>query len=110
MVAGSHDESYFKLPFLFAFSLERKLQSAEYPHSLYIQNYSTASSTCLCIRRWLFSPSVEFALSNDDLATLYMFWLAVDAVDRGHVIADDRLYQLKALQDSSRKHEVQDNK
>ncbi|PSN44097.1 Sorting nexin-27 [Blattella germanica] len=30
---------------------------------------------------------------------------AVDDVNRGHIRADDRLYQLKALQDSSRKHE-----
>jgi hypothetical protein len=31
---------------------------------------------------------------------------AVDEVNRGHIRADDRLYQLKALQDSSKKHKV----
>lgn len=46
------------------------------------------------------------ALSSDDQAMKYIFWSAVDAVDRGHIRADDRLYQLKALQDSSRKNEV----
>lgn len=54
--------------------LERKLQPNEYPHNLYIQNYSTATSTCLCIRKWLFSVSKELTLKNDTQATSYIFW------------------------------------
>lgn len=85
---------------------ERKLQATEYPHNLYIQNYSTATSTCLAVRKWLFSLSRELSLAADDQATTFIFWQAVDDVNRGHIRADDRLYQLKALQDASRKHEV----
>ncbi|XP_066902630.1 sorting nexin-27 [Halyomorpha halys] len=101
---SSEASKYFYLFEIVEYNFERKLQPTEYPHSLYIQNYSTASSTCLCIRRWLFSPSVEMSV-KDDHALLWFFWLAVDAVDRGHVITTDRLYQLKALQDASRKNE-----
>jgi sorting nexin-27 len=36
----------------------------------------------------------------------FIFWQAVDDVNQGHIRADDRLYQLKALQDASRKNEV----
>jgi hypothetical protein len=36
----------------------------------------------------------------------FIFWQAVDDVNQGHIRADDRLYQLKALQDASRKDEV----
>jgi sorting nexin-27 len=54
--------------------VERKLQPNEYPHNLYIQNYSTATSTCLCIRKWLFSISKELSLMNDTQATSYIFW------------------------------------
>jgi sorting nexin-27 len=85
---------------------ERKLQATEYPHNLYIQNYSTATSTCLAVRKWLFSLSRELSLAADDQATTFIFWQAVDDVNRGHIRADDRLYQLKALQDASRKNEV----
>lgn len=85
---------------------ERKLQPLELPHHLYIQNYSTASATCLCVRKFLFSLKGELTLANDEQAMNFIFWSAVDAVDRGHIRADDRLYQLKALQDSARKHEV----
>ena len=88
------------------FYSERKLQATEYPHNLYIQNYSTATSTCLAVRKWLFSLSHELSLAADDQATTFIFWQAVDDVNRGHIRADDRLYQLKALQDASRKHEV----
>jgi len=35
-----------------------------------------------------------------------MFWQTIDEVNRGHISAGERLYQLKALQDASRKHEV----
>lgn len=81
---------------------ERKLQPQEHPHTLYIQNYSTASATCLSIRRWLFNisrPLTEQALT-------WIFWQTVDEVNRGHITAGERLYQLKALQETSRKHEV----
>lgn len=88
---------------LFIF-LERKLQPHEHPHTLYIQNYSTASATCLAIRRWLFNvnrPLGEHALT-------WIFWQTVDEVNRGHITAGERLYQLKALQDASRKDEVRE--
>nr|CAD7393227.1 unnamed protein product [Timema cristinae] len=84
---------------------QRKLQPSEYPHNLYIQNYSTATPTCLCVRKWLFSPACELTLASDEQATTFIFWQAVDEVNRGHIHAEDRLYQLKAQQDSSRKHE-----
>ena len=81
---------------------ERKLQPNEHPHTLYIQNYSTASATCLSIRRWLFNIS----RSLSEQALTWIFWQTVDEVNRGHISAGERLYQLKALQDASRKHEV----
>ncbi|KAL1454306.1 hypothetical protein WDU94_010578 [Cyamophila willieti] len=85
---------------------KRKLEPKEFPHHLYIQNYSTASATCLCVRKWLFSASLEARLvASDDRVATFMFWMAIDAVDRGTIRAEDRLYELKALQDASRKHE-----
>lgn len=81
---------------------ERKLQPHEHPHTLYIQNYSTASATCLAIRRWLFNVSRPMS----EQALTWIFWQTIDEVNRGHISAGERLYQLKALQDASRKHEV----
>lgn len=82
------------------------MQPGEYPHNLYIQNYSTATSTCLAVRKWLFSMQRELSvLARDPQATKYMFWQAVDEVNRGHIRADERLYQLKALQDATRANE-----
>ncbi|KAJ8944903.1 hypothetical protein NQ318_012712 [Aromia moschata] len=74
----------------------------EYPHNLYIQNYSTATSTCLSIRKWLFSIDKELTLMSDTQATSFIFWQAVDEVNRGTIHAGERLYQLKALQDNTR--------
>ncbi|KAF4529317.1 hypothetical protein B566_EDAN011411 [Ephemera danica] len=97
---------YFALFEIVEYNFERKLQSNEFPHNLYIQNYSTATATCLAVRRWLFSVNRELSLASDEQATTYIFWQAVDEVNRGHIRADDRLYQLKALQDSSKKHKA----
>lgn len=91
--------------YMYVYFVERKLQPHEHPHTLYVQNYSTASVTCLAIRRWLFNlnrPLSEQALT-------WIFWQTVDEVNRGHITAGERLYQLKALQDASRKHEVREN-
>ncbi|KMQ97925.1 sorting nexin-27 [Lasius niger] len=92
---------YFYLFEIVEYNFERKLQPHEHPHTLYIQNYSTASATCLAIRRWLFN--VNRPLSEQALT--WIFWQTIDEVNRGHITAGERLYQLKALQDASRKHE-----
>lgn len=87
--------------------LERKIQPNEVAHQLYVQNYRTASASCLCIKRWLFNPAVEIRLiESDNLAATFVFWSTIDEVDRNHIIVGDRLYELKALQDSSKKLDV----
>lgn len=53
---------------------ERKLQPDEIPHQLYVQNYSTASSTCLCVRRWLFSIDRELSLPSGEQAAKFIFY------------------------------------
>ena len=53
---------------------DRKLQSSEFPHNIYIQNYSTATSTCITLRRWLFSPGLEAVLNADEQAINFLFW------------------------------------
>jgi len=79
------------------------VQPNEFPHSLYIANYSTASATCLVLKRWLFDPSTEMALSKglDEVARDYLFLQAVEDVNRGYVNTEDKLFQLKAMQDAS---------
>ena len=88
-------------------SPERKLRPNEQPHALYIQNYSTATSSCLCVRRWLFSAATERRLcAADPLALSFFYWEAVQAVNRGHLTVGERLYELKALQEQTKKQEV----
>lgn len=65
---------YFDLFEIVEYGFERKLQPNEFPHNLYIQNYSTATSTCLGIRKWLFSIEKEIELSEDPLAESFFFW------------------------------------
>lgn len=81
---------------------ERKLQPQEIPHQLYVQNYSTACSTCLCVRRWLFSISRELELPVGEQASQFIFYQAVEEVNRTNIRADGRLYELKALQDAKK--------
>ena len=83
-------------------NFERKIQATEFPHSLYIANYSTAAATCLTLRKWLFHPRVEAELIADQVALSILFHGAVEDVNRGAVVTKDRLHQLKSLQDSSR--------
>ncbi|KAL4713782.1 hypothetical protein ACJJTC_012299 [Scirpophaga incertulas] len=97
---------YFYLFEILEYNFERRLQGNECPHALYIANYSTASSSCLALRRWLFSPQRELRLARQEpLAAQYFFWQAVEDVNRGVCVAGNRLYQLKALQDVARAHE-----
>ncbi|XP_076330452.1 sorting nexin 27 isoform X3 [Tachypleus tridentatus] len=97
---------YFALFEIVEYGFERKLQTNEFPHNLYIQNYSTATSTCLVIRKWFFSLSKEIELSKEDtIASTFFFWQAIDDVNKGQIKPGNKLYELKALQDASRKAE-----
>lgn len=45
-------------------------------------------------------------IESDTLAATFIFWSTIDEVDRNHITVGDRLYELKAFQDSSKKLDV----
>lgn len=52
----------------------RKLAPNEFPHKLYIQNYTSAiPGTCLTLRKWLFTTEEEILLNDNQLAVNYFF-------------------------------------
>ena len=52
---------FFALFEIVEHNFERKVQPTEFPHSLYIANYSTAAATCLALHKWLFHPKVPYS-------------------------------------------------
>lgn len=52
----------------------RKLAPNEFPHKLYVQNYTSAiPGTCLTLHKWLFTTDEEILLSDNQLAVSYFF-------------------------------------
>ncbi|MGH0189637.1 UNVERIFIED_CONTAM: hypothetical protein FKN15_037119 [Acipenser sinensis] len=52
----------------------RKLAPNEFPHKLYVQNYTSAvPGTCLTVNKWLFTTEEEVLLNDNDLAITYCF-------------------------------------
>ena len=98
-------------------------------HSCMASIYSTAAATCLVIRRWVFDPETELALFNDPVAMEFLYqnvrqrksqgnWAhfdgnslqAIENMNRGQIETEDKLYQLKALQEGGKKLEVGETK
>ena len=51
-------------------TLDRKLQDNEFPHQLYVQNYSTkggASDSCILLKKWIFSRTHEVQASTESV-------------------------------------------
>lgn len=68
-----HERISLSSLFLFFF-LARKLAPNEFPHKLYIQNYTSAiPGTCLTMRKWLFTTEEEVLLNENQLAATYFF-------------------------------------
>lgn len=61
------------LVLFFSLFSERKLQSNEFPHNIYIQNYSTATATCITLKKWIFSITRENFLNSDPVAVNFLF-------------------------------------
>ncbi|EAW53423.1 sorting nexin family member 27, isoform CRA_a [Homo sapiens] len=90
--------NYFALFEVISHSFVRKLAPNEFPHKLYIQNYTSAvPGTCLTIRKWLFTTEEEILLNDNDLAVTYFFHQAVDDVKKGYIKAEEKSYQLQKL-------------
>uniref|UniRef100_A0A1A7XI24 Sorting nexin-27 n=1 Tax=Iconisemion striatum TaxID=60296 RepID=A0A1A7XI24_9TELE len=76
----------------------RKLAPNEFPHKLYIQNYTSAiPGTCLTLRKWLFTTEEEILLSDNQLAVSYFFHQAVDDVKKNFIKVEEKSYQLQKL-------------
>uniref|UniRef100_A0A1I7XP05 PDZ domain-containing protein n=1 Tax=Heterorhabditis bacteriophora TaxID=37862 RepID=A0A1I7XP05_HETBA len=78
---------------------ERKLLEGESPHSLYVQNYSSASSSCLILRKWVFDIERErYMCKKDPLFLQFVYYQAVHDVNEGHIKSSQKMYHLKAMQ------------
>uniref|UniRef100_A0A8D0D1K8 Sorting nexin 27 n=1 Tax=Sander lucioperca TaxID=283035 RepID=A0A8D0D1K8_SANLU len=66
--------SYFALFEVINHTFVRKLAPNEFPHKLYVQNYTSAiPGTCLTLRKWLFTTEEEILLNDNQLAVNYFF-------------------------------------
>ncbi|XP_056299781.1 sorting nexin-27b [Pseudoliparis swirei] len=90
--------SYFALFEVINHTFVRKLAPNEFPHKLYVQNYTSAiPGTCLTLRKWLFTTEEEILLNDNQLAINYFFHQAVDDVKKGLIKAEQKSYQLQKL-------------
>ncbi|XP_013391119.1 sorting nexin-27 isoform X2 [Lingula anatina] len=104
---GMTDETakYFYLFEILDDTFDRKLLYSDFPHSLYIQNYSTAEATCIALKKWVFTLSRELSLSHDEMAVNFFFHQAHEEVSRGTIKSKDKLYELKALHQANKQQE-----
>ncbi|XP_061838528.1 sorting nexin-27b isoform X2 [Nerophis lumbriciformis] len=90
--------SYFALFEVINHTFLRKLAPNEFPHKLYVQNYTSAiPGTCLTLRKWLFTTEEENLLNDNQLAVCYFFHQAVEEVTKGSVKVEQKSYQLQKL-------------
>jgi len=91
---------FFSLVEILDQNFERRIQPNEYPHTLYMSNYSTAAATCIRLKRWLFCVDAEHAICQDKVAEKIFFYDAIKAVERSFISLKEKNYHLKTLQDS----------
>ncbi|XP_048117335.1 sorting nexin-27b isoform X1 [Alosa alosa] len=90
--------SYFALFEVINHTFVRKLAPNEFPHKLYVQNYTSAvPGTCLTLRKWLFSAEEEVLLNDNQLAITYCFHQAMEDVKKGSIKVGEKSYQLQKL-------------
>ncbi|KAI6239845.1 hypothetical protein M3Y99_00536700 [Aphelenchoides fujianensis] len=84
-------------------TFERRISARECPHNIYIQNYSSAASSCLQLRKWCFNVDTERKLcAKDGVFKKLCFYQAVNDVNSGAIAVKERMYQLKAWQTEER--------
>ncbi|CAF1045004.1 unnamed protein product [Rotaria sp. Silwood1] len=89
--------SFFYLFEILDYTFERKLRPNEYPHQIYVQNCCTANTTCLCLRKFVFSPTIENQLFKYPLARDYLYREAIDQLSRAENSTVDQRSALKTF-------------
>ncbi|CAK9294088.1 unnamed protein product [Gordionus sp. m RMFG-2023] len=85
---GLKNHKYFALFEIMEPDFERKLRQEEMPYSLYVQNYTTSSPTCILLKKWLFNLELEKQIldscnSNSSQQTVdFLYWQALDQLSR----------------------------
>ncbi|PIC51641.1 hypothetical protein B9Z55_002072 [Caenorhabditis nigoni] len=80
-------------------SFERKVNESESVHELYTHNYSSASSSCLLFRKFIFDIDRERALCRRDMTFRQIcFFQAIGDLHSGRVVTTRKSYQLAAIQ------------
>lgn len=89
---------------------DRKLQSNEFPHQIFVKKYSSASSsqTCLYLRKWLFTRAHEAVAISDDPTLELFYHQAVEDVSKGKIPVGGQLGQLKTLSSQGKKQQYLD--
>ncbi|KAI1720624.1 PX domain-containing protein [Ditylenchus destructor] len=100
---GADSSKYCALFEMIDSNFERKLHDGECPHNIYIQNYSSAATSCIIFKKWCFDVEMEKVLcERDKVFQRICFYASVADVNSGIIVAKERLYQLKALQSEDR--------
>uniref|UniRef100_A0A669DM48 Sorting nexin 27 n=1 Tax=Oreochromis niloticus TaxID=8128 RepID=A0A669DM48_ORENI len=93
---NSHKHS--PVPTIITTLFQSLLAPNEFPHKLYVQNYTSAiPGTCLTLHKWLFTTEEEILLNDNQLAVNYFFHQALDDVKKGFIKVEQKSYQLQKL-------------
>jgi sorting nexin-27 len=90
--------------------IDRKLQNNEFPHQVYLKEYtsSSGSDSCILLRKWLFSRTHEVLASSDSVALNLFYHQAVDDIGKGRIPCHGELAALKSFKAQGKKKEFLD--
>jgi len=71
--------------------IDRKLLPDECPHALYIDNYNSASATCISLKKWIFSPTQEKRICSDEQALNLIYYQVGACSTHTHVLDEQAL-------------------
>lgn len=88
-------------------TFERKVNESESVHELYTHNYSSASSSCLLLRKFIFDIERERTLCKRDMVFKHFCFLqAISDLHSGRVVTTRKSYQLRAIQNEENMDEL----
>lgn len=89
---------------LFQSNSDRKIMDHEQPHHIYIQNYNTASPSCIALKKWLFDTTTEKeVLHQDQLSRSFVFHNASEDISKGIIkVRSSKLTQLNNMKEAKR--------
>ncbi|XP_047140564.1 sorting nexin-27 isoform X1 [Hydra vulgaris] len=100
---SDYSATFFALFQIMENDFERKLESSEFPYSIYQRSVVESGETKLAFRKWVFTLTREIEMCNDPVALNLLYYQAASDIRKGLIKPENKIQKIKEYNSTNNK-------